>query len=395
MTDNTIPIAIPALGHRESEAVLKPLQSGWVAQGPEVAAFERNFAQYTQSPYALACSSGTAALHLALSALGVGPGDEVVVPGFTWVATANVVELLGARAVLCDIDPDTFVSTPDHFEAVLSPRTKALMPVHLFGFVADMPSICALAARHGCVVVEDAACAAGSFLAGQHAGSFGDLGAFSFHPRKVITCGEGGLVLARDSAVAARVASLRNHGAEDLLVPPGMDPELAYDPQELLRHHPGARAYVMADFVRPGFNYRMTDIQGAVIRVQLDRLDGFVKRRRELAQRYHAGLAGLPLVLPHEPEEMVHAYQAYVVRVRPEARLGRDGLADALARRGIQTRQGTHALHLLGAYRERCAPSELPGCLEAHRRSLALPIYPDLTDAQLERIVSAVQDELG
>ena len=151
----------------------------------------------------------------------------------------------------------------------------------------------------------------------------------------------------------------------------------------------------MADFVRPGFNYRLTDIQGAIMRVQLERLDELVTRRRELASRYHDAFAGLPLSLPVEPEGMIHAYQAYVVRVLPDASISRDALADALARRGIQTRQGTHALHLLGAYRERYRPEELPGCLEAHRRSLALPLYPDLTDAQVERVVAAVREALG
>ncbi len=387
-----VPIAVPTFGPEELEAALEPLKTGWVAQGPRVAAFEAAFADYARCPHALANSSGTAALHLALAALNIGPGDEVVVPSFTWVSCANVVELLGATAVLCDVDPRTFCASADHFQAALTSRTRALMPVHLFGHVADMRDIMALAQRHDLAVVEDAACAAGSWLDGQHAGTFGHVGAFSFHPRKVLTAGEGGLTITGDAAINARIASLRNHGAEGLLVPDDhLDQHAALTPSAFNDAHPGAAAYVMADYVRPGFNYRLTDIQGAILHAQLRRLDGFVQARDRLANRYRQALDGLPLDLPSPPEGMIHAWQSYVVTVHHDAPISRDALADALAAEGIQTRQGTHAIHLLGAYRDRYTPEAFPGALQAHRRSLALPLYPTLSDELQDYVIDAIR----
>lgn len=389
-----VPIAVPSFGAAEQEAALAPLRSGWVAQGPRVASFEAGLTQRTGASFSLSCTSGTAALHLALAALGVGPGDEVVVPAFTWIATANVVELLGARAVLCDVDPHTFCSHAEHFASVISPRTRALMPVHLFGHVAPMEPIMDLARLHGLAVVEDAACALGSLYEGKHAGTFGDAGAFSFHPRKIITAGEGGAVVTSQEALAQQLASLRNHGAGGgLLLPDAHKNDFIRQGEQAWRdQHPGAAAYAMPDFIQPGFNYRMNDIQGAILDVQLQRLDEFVTRRQWLARRYDAALAlhQLPLAPPPRPQGMVHSFQSYVVRVLPEAPLGRDALADALARDQIQTRQGTHAVHLLAAYRDRYQPEDLPGALASHQHSLALPLFPALAQEDQDRVIQAL-----
>ncbi len=391
-----IPIARPNFGPQEHQAIVAPLQSGWVAQGPHVKALEADFAAYAGCTRALTCSNGTAALHMALAALGVGPGDEVIVPGFTWVATANAAELLGARAVLCDVDPNTFCATAEHFAAHITKHTRVLLPVHLFGHVADMPAIMALAKEHGLKVVEDAACAVGSRLGGVHAGTFGDVGTFSFHPRKVLTCGEGGMMTTSDPHLADMLASLRNHGASDILVPPNHTEEYgAAGHQDFVQAHPGAAAYVMSDFVRPGFNYRLTDIQGALLKVQFERLGEFLEARRAQAAQYDEALAGLPVALPARVEGMEHSHQSYVLRVLPESPVGRDALADMLGAEGIQTRQGTHALHLLGAYRDRCAPQDLPGCLDAHRHSRAIPLFPGLTEDEQQTIIDALKKALA
>jgi dTDP-4-amino-4,6-dideoxygalactose transaminase len=359
-----VPIAVPTLGQAEHDAVLRPLTSGWVAQGPEVAAFEEEFAAYCEVQHAVACTSGTSALHLVLAALDIGPGDDVIVPGFTWVSCANVVELLGARAVLCDVDPRTFMMKPDHLEAAWTPQTKAVMPVHLFGAVASLNGILDLCQKRGVHVIEDAACAAGSRHMDKHAGTFGTAGTFSFHPRKVLTAGEGGMVITKSGKIAKRIRSLRNHGADGTM--------------------PGAIA--MADYVEPAWNYRMTDIQAAILRAQLSQLDQFVARRREIAAHYDNALIDLPVAPQRNVPGTLHSYQSYVLRVDD-----RDELAQHLAQREVQTRQGTHAIHLLAAYRNRYAPDDLPGCLDAHDHTLALPLFPALTDAQIQHVIGGVR----
>ena len=358
-----VPIAVPTFGQAERDAALRPLTSGWVAQGPEVAAFEAEFCTYTGASHGVACTSGTSALHLALAALEVGPGDDVIVPGFTWVACANVVELLGARAVLCDVDPSTFNVRRSDVEAAWTSQTKAVMPVHLFGAMAPIDDIGDLCKRRGVAVVEDAACGLGTTLAGKHAGTFGAAGTFSFHPRKLITAGEGGIITTNDPALADRMRCLRNHGAEGLM-------------------QDGSG---MADFVRPAWNYRLTDIQGAVLRAQLGQVDTFVARRQAVAAAYDDAFAGLPLPRQTAAADSSHSFQSYVARSEH-----RDALAGFLLQRGIQTRQGTHAIHLLGAYKERYSERALPGCLDAHRHSIALPLYPTLREEQVEHVIASV-----
>jgi len=377
-----VPITRPLFGPEEAAAIALPLETGWIVQGPQVAEFERLFCELSGSPHSLATTSCTTALHLALAVLGVGAGDEVVVPAFTYVASANVVEQSGARTVFCDIDPATYNVDPESLERAVTPRTKAIMPVHLFGLVADMPAVGEIASRHGLAVVEDAACAVGSTLNGQHAGTFGEFGAFSFHARKPITTGEGGMLTVRDDDDAARATALRSHGG---LV------------SDLERHNKGA--FALPDHDEVGFNYRMTDFQGALGVVQMGRLQTVLDARRRLAERYTEALGELVgLATPTVPPGAVHTYQSYVVRIDPdEAALTRDAIALEMQARGVATRQGTHAVHLLGYYRRTYSiqPEDFPNAFDADATSLSLPLFPSMSEEEHDYVIDNLRELLG
>jgi perosamine synthetase len=298
-----IPITKPLFGDAELDAVRAPLESGWVVQGPQVQAFESRFAAYTGSPYAAATSSCTTALHLAVAALGLEPGDEVIVPAFTWVSTANVVEYQGATPVFCDVDLETYNLDVGRCESLVTERTVGIIPVHLFGLAAEIDRVLDLAERKGLWVVEDAACGFGCLRRGRHVGTFGSFGAFSFHPRKSITTGEGGMITTADAGLDELVRSLRDHGAS----------RSDHD------RHTMAGGFLLADYPHLGFNVRMTDIQGALGCAQLDRADWILDRRRALAARYDALLDGVDwLRTPRVPPGDVHGYQAYVCLFAPE-----------------------------------------------------------------------------
>src|SRR5262245_24409381 len=264
-----IQIAQPSMGEDELEALRGPLESGWLTQGPAVLAFERAFATRHGVSYALATTSCTTGLHLALAAIGIGPGDEVIVPAFTWIATANVVLYCGATPVLVDVSRETFNLDVDLVKSKVTPRTKAVIAVHLFGLCADIDRL-RQTLPPNVTIVEDAACAAGAAYRGRSAGGLGQVAVFSFHPRKSITTGEGGMLTTNDPALAARAEILRNHGASA---------------SEEARHH-GPKPYLLADFNVLGFNYRMSDLQGAVGAVQLTKLDRFIDERNHWASRY-------------------------------------------------------------------------------------------------------------
>ncbi len=282
-----VPITRPWFDDQEASAVAAVLESGWVSQGPRVEEFEATFAAYVGARYAVATSSCTTALHLALIAGGVRPGDEVLVPTFTFVATANAVEYCGARPVFVDVDLETFNIDPALIEAKITARTRAIIPVHLFGLPADMDPILEIAERHALVVIEDAACGVGSRYHDRHVGTVGLAGCFSFHPRKIITTGEGGMLVTDDAALAARVRSLRSHGAE----------------VSDLERHAGNGTRLPA-FSEVGFNYRMTDVQAAIGLAQMAKLEGVLDSRSELARRYDAALQGVPgLRIPRVPPE--------------------------------------------------------------------------------------------
>jgi dTDP-4-amino-4,6-dideoxygalactose transaminase len=371
-----IQISLPDTGADEWQAVREPLESGWLTQGPKVAAFEKAFGQRHGAKHAFATTSCTTALHLILAAMELRPGDEVIVPSFTWVATANVVLYCGATPVLVDVDPLTFNISPEAVRRAVTPRTRAVIAVHLFGLCADMDAIAA--AAPGIPVIEDAACASGSSYQGRHAGTLGLAGAFSFHPRKSITTGEGGMVTTQDDALAERVAILRSHGAS-------VSEE---------QRHQGPRPYLLPEFNLLGFNYRMTDLQGAVGLVQLAKMDRYIEERDRWAQWYARQLADLDwLRVPRAPEGSRHGWQSFVCWVAPErAPRPRNEIMQLLHDQGIATRPGTHAVHLLGLYRDRFgyAPNDCPAAAACDANSMAIPLHNRMDAADYQRVVDAL-----
>lgn len=377
-----VPITRPYFDAEDKAAIAAPLDTGWVVQGPHVAEFERRFGAFTGAPHAIACTSCTTGLHLALAALDIGPGDEVIVPAFTWIATPNVALYCGATPVFADVDLQTFNIDVEHAASKLTAKTRAIIPVHLFGLPADMGGIMKLAQAHDLKVVEDAACGFGASLDGEHVGAIGDAGAFSFHPRKALTTGEGGMVLTKDDALAERLRSLRDHGSR----------------KSDLSRHEGKAAFLLAEFNLLGFNYRMTDIQGALGVTQMKKAEWIQAQRARLAARYDVLLADLDwLQTPKVPAGSVHGYQAYVCLFQPLTpnaqhldRLydWRNRLMMHLEEQGVSTRQGTHAAHATGLYRGRgVKPEDCPVSIIAERVSLALPLFPTMSEAEQDYVV--------
>jgi dTDP-4-amino-4,6-dideoxygalactose transaminase len=386
VADERIPITKPFFGEEELRAVQLPLESGWVVQGPYVDSFETKFAAYTGVAHAVATSSCTTALQTAVAALDLGPGDEVIVPAFTWISTANVVEALGARPVFCDVDLATFNIDPGAIEPLITERTVGLLPVHLFGLPAAIEEVVALARTRGLWVLEDCACSFGGWYRGKHTGTFGELDCFSFHPRKSITTGEGGMITTARDDLASLARSVRDHGAS----------------RSDLQRHSEEGGFLLSDYEHLGFNYRMTDIQGALGSAQMDRADALLAARRDRAARYDELLADLDwLATPIVPDDCVHGYQAYVCLFRPEEptldnvhRLHeqRNALMAELEQRGIATRQGTHSPILAGLYSRRyeLKPADFPNSVLADRLSLTLPLYAQMTDAEQDSVVAAL-----
>jgi perosamine synthetase len=382
-----VPIVKPSIGSEEADLVRESIESGWVVQGPRVAEFEREFASYIGSDRAAATTSCTTALHLAVAILGLKPGDEVIVPAFTWVATANVVEYMGATPRFCDVDLETFNLDVAQLESLVGERTVGIIPVHLFGLCAEMGPVLKLGDRHGLWVVEDAACALGAWQDGRHAGTFGDLGAFSLHPRKSITTGEGGMLTTQRAEWDEEARSLRDHGAD----------------LSDLRRHEEPQAFLLSDFNRLGYNYRMTDLQGALGCAQMKRVDWVLDERRRRAAHYDEALGEHDwLATPVVPEGNTHGYQSYVCLFRPEEpsldsldRLWerRNAVMTQMERRGIATRQGTHAAALTAYYSERYGIDrrDFPAAAIAERLSLALPLYPDMTDEEQELVLAELR----
>ena len=374
MTDRAmIHIALPATGEEEWQ----PILSGWLTHGPKVAAFEAAFAERHRVGHALATTSCTTGLHLILAGMGIGPGDEVIVPAFTWVATANVVLYCGATPILADVDPVTYNLDPADVARKVTENTKAVVAVHLFGLCADMEAIRA-AVPKGIRIIEDAACAAGASLGGTPAGGLGDAAAFSFHPRKSITTGEGGMVTTNDARLAETMAMLRNHGAS-------VSEE---------QRHAGPRPYLLPDFNLLGFNYRMTDLQGAVGLVQLGKLDRYIAERQRWAEFYRDRLEGVTWLRMPQFGEGDHAWQAFVTYVDPEgAPMPRNELMERLQDAGISTRPGTHAVHMLGYYRDRfgLSPDDFPGARDCDRFSMAIPLHNRMSPDDYEHVVATLR----
>jgi perosamine synthetase len=378
VTERNIAISLPSTGDDEWNAVREPLLSGWLTQGPKVAEFEKKFASYHEANHALATTSCTTGLHLMLAALGIGPGDEVIVPAFTWVSTANVVLYCGATPVFADIDPHTFNINPADIAHRVTSRTKAVMVVHLFGLCADMDAIRAEVPGH-IPILEDCACAAGATYKGKYAGTLGLAGAFSFHPRKSITTGEGGMVTTNNSAYAEICDQLRNHGASV---------------SEEIRHK-GPKPYLLPDFNLLGFNYRMTDLQGAVGVVQMEKLSSFIKERQQWADFYCEELANVNwLRMPSRPTEGQHAWQSFVTHVDPAlAPEPRNDIMEKLQQQGISTRPGTHAVHMLNFYSQKydLEPHDYPGAQDANDNSMSIPLHNRMSADDYKYVVRVIK----
>lgn len=378
MQKRNIPISLPVTGDAEWQATRECFESGWLTSGPKVREFETAFAKRHGVKHALAVTSATTALHLALVALGVGPGDEVIVPAFTWVSTANVVIHCGANVVFVDIDPVTFNLDPAKLKAAITSKTKAIMVVHLFGLCADMDSIKAIAGS--IPLVEDGACAAGAAYKGTPAGALGIIGCFSFHPRKSVTTGEGGMLTTNDDQLGELMSSLRNHGASI---------------SEEQRHH-GAQPYILPAFDHVGYNYRMTDLQGAVGVVQLARLDEFIQERAKWAGFYAEKLADLDwLRLPtsfiqEQGNFYSHGWQSFVTMIdESKSPLSRNSIMARLQELGVSTRPGTHAVHMLNCYSKpmEIKPADFPGAQQANDYSMSIPLHNRMTEEDYQYVV--------
>jgi len=369
-----IPIASPLVGSEEIEEIANSVRSGWLTQGPKVLEFEKRFADLHGTNFALATTSCTSALYLILRSFGIGPGDEVIVPSFTWVATANVVVQCGATPVFADVDTGTFNIEPQKVKKLISEHTKAVIPVHLFGLCVDIDSLKKTLPSE-VLIVEDAACAVGSSYANAPAGSLGDAAAFSFHPRKLITTGEGGMVTTDNEELAEKIRVMMNHGASV---------------SEETRHA-GNKPYILPEFKDLGFNFRMTDLQGSLGLVQLNRLEKIVAERRQLASYYNKFFENIDWIrTPSISEESEHTWQSYVLYIDPKkAPKSRDEIMEYLHGLGIATRPGTHAVHMLGFYVEKFGfkPSDFPNSRDCYENTLAIPMHNHMSKSDCEHVV--------
>ena len=380
-----LPFALPEIGDDEIAEVVDTLRSGWITTGPRARRFEQDFAAFLgdESLHAIAVNSATAGLHLALEGLGIGPGDEVITTTHTFTATAEVVRYLGADVRLVDIDPATLCIAPRLIEAAITPRTRAIVPVHYAGLAADLPAIGALARRHGLKVVEDAAHALPTTLGGRLIGSFdSDATVFSFYANKTMTTGEGGMLVTRDAALAERARIMRLHGMN----------RDAFD-----RFTSKVPSWYY-EVVAPGFKYNLTDIAAALGLHQLRRARGFQQRRAEIAARYDQAFAGLPLVTPPRPPAGdLHAWHLYALRLGDGAGIGRDRFIEALFEQGIGCSVHYIPLHLHPYWRDRYGlrPEQFPHSQRAYERLVSLPIYTRMDDADADRVAAAVRRVLG
>jgi perosamine synthetase len=376
-----IPLARPYTDEAEVAASAAVIRSGWVSQGARAAEFEEMVAEYTGARFAIATNSCTSALHLSLYLQGVGTGDEVICPSFTCFATANAIRHVGAFPVFVEIEPRTFNLDPAAVALAVTPKTRAIMAVHQIGLAADMEPILEVAHRHGLAVVEDAATALGGEYKGKRIGGLGSPTAFSFHPRKIITTGEGGMITTDDEALAERARIVRSHGASV---------------SDLERHK--ARGAIYAAYPEVGYNYRMTDIQAAVGVEQMKKLPWILARKQEIGRWYDEHLAAVEEVkVPFVPDYAVHSYQSYLITLKPHLsdRIDRDALLRQMAARGISCRHGIAPMHWEPYYRQLYGALYLPITEEVSRTTMFLPIYPSMTETELKYVVDNLKDLLA
>ncbi|POA89567.1 UDP-4-amino-4-deoxy-L-arabinose aminotransferase [Pseudomonas protegens] len=378
MNQAFLPFSRPSIGEEEIAAVEQVLRSGWITTGPKNQELEQQFAERVGARHAVALSSATGAMHVTLLALGIGPGDEVITPSQTWVSTANMICLLGATPVFVDVDPDTLMSDAATIEAAITPRTKAIIPVHYAGAAFDLDPLYALADKHGIAVIEDAAHAAGTTYRGRAIGARGTA-IFSFHAIKNMTCAEGAMFVSDDEALANRVRMLKFHG-------------LGVDAYDRLTHGRKPQAQV----IEPGFKYNLTDMNAAIALVQLQRLDEINAKREVLAKAYLQRLEGLPvqpLLLPQYPQQ--HAWHLFILRIDAErCGLDREAFMKGLQEQGIGT--GIHfiATHLHTYYRQRFPEVQLPHTEWNSARLCSIPLFPDMTLDDVERVTGAIANLL-
>ncbi len=363
---NYIPLASPNISERDISAVTEVLRSGLLVQGKNVADLENEVADYLQVKNAVAVSNGTATMHLALVALGVGVGDEVIVPAFSYVATANVVEIVGAKCIFVDIERDTFNIDVAKIEAAVTPKTKAIIPVHEFGLACDISEILKIAEKHNLLVIEDAACALGSTENNKFTGTFGRAASFSLHPRKAVTSGEGGIITTDDDELAEKFRILRNHG---------------------VKMNNGKM-----DFVEAGFNYRMTDFQAALVRGQFSEIEKGIAARNTLAEIYFEELKNSKhLQLPTVPQGKRHNWQTFHTVVGED--IDRDEMIKKLNLNGVGSNYGAQCIPFQTFYREKYGldcEQEFPNALRAFQKGLALPIYEKLTPDHIKHITKVL-----
>ena len=385
-----IPIARTKLTKSEFDIVRKPLESGWIVQGPYTKKFEDKWSKFTNSDESIAVTSCTTALQLSLAALGFEPGDEVILPAFTWIATANIVEHLGGVVKFCDIDLETFNIDVNQVEKHITSKTKAIIPVHLFGLSADMNPIIEIAKKYNLWVVEDAACGFGAKYYGTHVGTIGDTGCFSFHPRKSITTGEGGMVTTSNSALADKIRSLRDHGATM---------------SDYQRHH-GAKPYLLAEYPYAGYNYRLTDIQASIGVTQMDRAEDIIKERQKIGRKYTKELGKMNFFqLPYENDSFVHGFQSYAcifnvnnIKIKNVQDINnqRNQFMDDLQNAGVSTRPATHAVHMLEYYKAKYSikPMDFPNAYIANECSISFPLFNGMSDDEQSYVIKKIKDLL-
>lgn len=374
-----IPIAKPYLTTDEAQAAYDTILTGWITQGPRVSEFEEKFAKYTGAKYAVAVSNCTTALHLSMIVAGIKDGDEVICPSMSYIATANSIKYVNAKPVFAEVDPENYNLDIDDVASKITSKTKAILLVHQIGMPADIDAFQKLARRHNLIIIEDAACAAGSSYKGKKIGSHSDLICFSFHPRKVISTGDGGMITTNNEAFYTRMKLLRQHGMSV---------------NDRVRH--GSSKLIFEDHVEVGYNYRMTDIQAAVGIKQLEKLDWIIEGRRKIALQYNEAFKDIDCVrLPIEQDGYFTNYQSYSVYLKDDCPISRNELMQKMLDAGISTRRGVMTAHRETAYKEECAGLSLPATEKACDQSIILPLYIPMEQDDIDKVIENFRINIG